>query len=728
MKKLILLSLVLSSNLFTAQAPEITAPTTIKAQRLPEQASVVQNSTTQTPLEQASLVRAPLSRASILQTQIVPYLESQDTKIQYQSSQEQLAEAQQELVTTQEQLVSTQDELTQAESEIQSLIDNCSSGDPACASELENTQELLLVTRESYLDALVDIENLNIDLTNLSDELIETQASYLDALTDVGSLNDQLIETQASYLDALVDIGNLSDELIETQASYLDALVDISNLNNELVVTQESYLDALSDITILSGELIETQASYLDALVDISNLNNELVVTQESYLDALVDLDGADSQIDTAELLLSGTAIPEASEIDTLLASIFSLTPYAGQNPNEPLVQRITDGLIPYLQASLAKLGEFSNITQIAAGFSHTVVLTANGRVYATGDNSSGQLGIGTSGNFTTTLTAMASPGDTGVTAIAAGGSHTVVLKGDAAYATGDNTSGQLGIGTSGDLRTTLTAMLSPGDTGVTAIAAGQNFTIALKESGVAYGTGLNSSGQLGVGDTAPRTTLTAMASPGNTGVTAITAGAAHTVALKGGAAYATGANSSGQLGVGVGDTTQRATLTAMASPGNTGVTAIAAGGQHTVVLKSDAGFSTGYNFFGQLGVTGFTSKTTLTPMTSPGVTGVTAIAAGNNHTVILKGGAVYAAGNGSSGQLGFGTTIEFRSFLTPMLSPGDTGVTAIAAGGSHTVALKGNAAYATGSNSLGQLGVEDPAPRTILTPAIWTLSTIMNN
>ena len=94
-----------------------------------------------------------------------------------------------------------------------------------------------------------------------------------------------------------------------------------------------------------------------------------------------------------------------------------------------------------------------SGVTAIAAGSSHTVALKIDGSVVAWGRSDLGQ----------TTVPA----GLSGVTAIAAGGSHTVALKNDGSVvAWGYNEFGQ----------TTVAAGLN----GVTAIAAGFYHTVAL--------------------------------------------------------------------------------------------------------------------------------------------------------------------------------------------------------------------------------------------------------
>jgi alpha-tubulin suppressor-like RCC1 family protein len=130
------------------------------------------------------------------------------------------------------------------------------------------------------------------------------------------------------------------------------------------------------------------------------------------------------------------------------------------------------------------------------------------------------------------------------------------------------------------------------------------------------------------------------------------------------------------------------------------GVTGIAAGGNHTVALKNDGTVvAWGYNRYGQ--VTGTPTldgpySATASPVTLGGqiLSGVTAIAAGGGHTVALKND---------------GTVVTWGGQKTPVPVAAQSGVTAIAAGagGSHTVALKNDGTVvAWGSNSYGETTV----------------------
>ncbi|HLZ19492.1 MAG TPA: hypothetical protein VKO67_07750, partial [Smithellaceae bacterium] len=139
--------------------------------------------------------------------------------------------------------------------------------------------------------------------------------------------------------------------------------------------------------------------------------------------------------------------------------------------------------------------------------------------------------------------------------------------------------------------------------------------------------------------------------------------------------------------------------------PSLTGVKAIAAGGYHSLALRTAGDIKAwGLNYDGQLGdgtTTESSSPTDVLVLTS----GVSTIAAGGYHSLALtESGAAKSWGFNSNGQLGDGTT-------TRRTTPGDvsglsSGINAIAAGETHSLALPNSGNLkAWGYNNSGQLG-----------------------
>jgi alpha-tubulin suppressor-like RCC1 family protein len=183
--------------------------------------------------------------------------------------------------------------------------------------------------------------------------------------------------------------------------------------------------------------------------------------------------------------------------------------------------------------------------------------------------------------------------------------------------------------------------------------------------------------------------------------VTNIAAGGYHSLFLKsGGSLWGTGNNADGELGDG---TANNADLPEGIVASN--VVAIAGGGYHTLLLKSDGSlWAMGYNGYGALGdgTTDGGNYQTNRPEQIV-ASNVTAIAAGFLHSLFLKSdGSLWAMGNNGSGQLGDGT---FNNTNQPEQIVASN-VTAIAAGGYHSLFLKTDGSlWAMGYNGFGELG-----------------------
>jgi alpha-tubulin suppressor-like RCC1 family protein len=92
----------------------------------------------------------------------------------------------------------------------------------------------------------------------------------------------------------------------------------------------------------------------------------------------------------------------------------------------------------------------------------------------------------------------------------------------------------------------------------------------------------------------------------------------------------------------------------------------------------------------------------------------VTALASGISHTIALtQDGLVFTWGANGSGQLGNGTTVDSSvPVAVTFVPPADPTIVAVAAGGSHCLALADDGVlYAWGDNGSGQLGTALPLP-----------------
>jgi alpha-tubulin suppressor-like RCC1 family protein len=199
----------------------------------------------------------------------------------------------------------------------------------------------------------------------------------------------------------------------------------------------------------------------------------------------------------------------------------------------------------------------------------------------------------------------------------------------------------------------------------------------------------------------------------------AVTAGSTFTVVLKSdGTLAAWGDNNNGQLGDGT--TTQRASPVAV--QGIADVVEVSAGKFYNLALKADGTvWAWGDGQYGQLGdglAPSDHSLPTQVAQSSGPLTGVVAVAAGGSHSLALKAdGTVWAWGSGYFGAMGDGGQSQQDR---PVQVPGLSGVTAIAAGVDHCLAIETNGAttgrlWVWGRNDLGQLG--DGSTTNRLTP-----------
>ena len=272
--------------------------------------------------------------------------------------------------------------------------------------------------------------------------------------------------------------------------------------------------------------------------------------------------------------------------------------------------------------ADAACTSVLSGVAAVAAGAGHSCAVTALGGVKCWGVNGFGELGDGTTTDSSTPVDVCADAtcdSDlSGVAALAAGGStfvssvgHTCALmSGGGVKCWGDNSTGQMGDGTTTNSSTPVDvcadAECTSALSGVVVIAAGAGHTCALMSGGGVKCWGANGFGLLGNGTTTGSSTpvnvcADVACTSALSGVVAIAAGAGHTCAVTGlGGVKCWGDNSTGQMGDGT--TTNSSTPVDVCADAScasdlSGVAAGASGGStypcsggHTCALVSGGG------------------------------------------------------------------------------------------------------------------------------------------
>jgi alpha-tubulin suppressor-like RCC1 family protein len=307
------------------------------------------------------------------------------------------------------------------------------------------------------------------------------------------------------------------------------------------------------------------------------------------------------------------------------------------------------------LPVSIALPGGASPVA-VSAGGNHSLAIGSDNNLYAWGQNGYGQLGNGTTTQANSPI-AISLPSGVHATAVAAGFIDSVVLGSNGkVYAWGDNSVGELGDGNTTNSSSPVLVSL-PSTLTFTSIAAGQYHNLALASNGALYAWGYNNDGQVGNGTKNTPTSPVQISLPSGATPAKIAAGGYHSLAVStAGNVYGWGYNAYGQ--VGDGSTTDRKSPIAMVMPGGVKASAVAAGLYHSMFLGTNGKvYAVGYNGNGELGIDDNINSTSVVASGMPAGTTATAIAAGlYNSYALVSNGTLYAWGENGFGQLGNGT------------------------------------------------------------------------
>jgi alpha-tubulin suppressor-like RCC1 family protein len=299
------------------------------------------------------------------------------------------------------------------------------------------------------------------------------------------------------------------------------------------------------------------------------------------------------------------------------------------------------------------------------------------------------------------------------------------ISNGGALFCWGDNSIGQLGIGTSSG-----TQNLVPKQVGTSkswsAISAGYfygGYTSACGiNSGKMYCWGWNGYQQLGTGNTTNYSNPIQIGSA--TDWTAVAQGTLHTCRIRGGLMHCWGYNPNGQLGTG-NATNYNTPQQVGSSTGWTAVTAayLYANGGITCGIDSGKLYCWGYNGYGQLGLGNNTSFNT--PQQVGALTSWTAVSTDGSSTCGIAAGKLYCWGYNGYGELGLGNSTNFNSPQQVGSATNWTAVNISYGGGGYACGIAAGSLYCWGYNGYGNLGLNNTTnhntPQQVGSATNWT-------
>ena len=368
-------------------------------------------------------------------------------------------------------------------------------------------------------------------------------------------------------------------------------------------------------------------------------------------------------------------------------------------------------------------------VKDAVCGGHHALVVMQDGGVYAWGKNVMGQLGNGAASNESVTSPILLDTlpdledGEKVVRAFAGFGHSALLTARGKLYVAGDNAQGQLGIGAGLPHSAKFSKPTALEGIRVMDAALGRAHTMIVMVNGDMFAFGGNTHGQLGTGDTSGRPTPHRVnpgiaKDGGNLRAKRVFAGPYTTfVAVEGGDLLAWGRNNAGQLGSRASKAPKLSPTSVGGAGAATSIASIAAGGfayqyeGHSALVSGDGEmFTWGANAWGQCG-TGESGDGHGIPARNPwvGKHKIVRVAAGQFSTAaITDAGEVYVFGLNDSGQLGKG---DFSPGMVevPQRVHIDGEVVGVSIGYAHMLAWTSDGKLLSwGRNFYGQLGVGD--------------------
>lgn len=377
--------------------------------------------------------------------------------------------------------------------------------------------------------------------------------------------------------------------------------------------------------------------------------------------------------------------------------------------------------------------------TYSSAGVDTMCALVSGGSVYCWG-YSSGNSQLGNNSTSAQSIPWMITspiPSGLSISSISAGSANTCAVGNGGVNCWGQGTNGVLGNGSTAQVVTTSSVLLSGTSNNLSAMATvtgGGTHTCSLSSGGSVYCWGDNLFGDLGNNSTTQSTKAVQVTGQGGigtlSGITSLASGFHHNCAVgSAGAVYCWGWDGHGQLGNN--STISAAVPTKVVGVGGTGYlsgfTKVVAGYAHSCAIDGGGEvYCWGNNQYGQLGNNSTSQSNTPVKVVSVSgtgtLTGVTALAAGSYHTCAISGGQVFCWGANDTNQLGNSLSAH-SSYPQGTLNSGYVGLTgavSITAGANFSCAvLSAGGAMCWGAGANGQLGSNSTLSQNVAMPVV---------
>nr|ABB03733.1 RPGR 1-19 isoform [Xenopus tropicalis] len=322
---------------------------------------------------------------------------------------------------------------------------------------------------------------------------------------------------------------------------------------------------------------------------------------------------------------------------------------------------------------------------RISCGDEHTVLVTGNGKLYVFGSNNWGQLGV-EAGSAISKPTCVKALKSEKVVLAACGRHHTLVYTEQGKlYSSGGNSEGQLGLGDTAGRTSFQEISFFTAQYKIKQLSAGSNMSAALTVDGKLFMWGDNSEGQLGL----EKGTIYCTPQKVDTGkpIAWISCGYYHSAFVtQDGELYTFGEPENGKLGLPP-DKIKKHKKPQRVLGLSGKVTMVSCGGEHTIAVTEKEVYTFGLGQFGQLGHGTFIFETHI-PKAVDALTKkkIRYVTCGENHTAIItEKGLLYTFGDGRHGKLGLGEE-NFTNQFVPILCSNFLKFTvqSVACGGCH--------------------------------------------